>query len=125
MKLRALRLAPLLALVFANSALAQAGPGAAHGLFTNSFQPQASAQDERRLPRVAITRSRNDERGFPLVSNGVVASVEVEDNIRIAIGRFNVVEIARPTTNIEPMGTAAEVRRRGRNIAALGVNIRF
>jgi hypothetical protein len=125
MKLRAIRLAPLLALAFANSALAQVGPEADRGLFTSSLQPEVSAEGDRRLPRVAITRDRYDERGFPVVRNGIVASVEVQDNISIGVGRFNIVEIARPTANIEPMGAAAQVRRPGRNIAALGVNIRF
>lgn len=124
MKPRALVLAPLLALAFASPDTAQAGPEADRGLFAGSFQAPAGVED-RRLPRVAITQDRYDERGFPVVRNGIVASVEVDENVSIGIGRFNVVEIARPTTNIEPMGTATEVRRRGRNIAALGVSVRF
>ncbi|MFN3943321.1 MAG: hypothetical protein ACK4K7_00160 [Allosphingosinicella sp.] len=122
---RLIVLAPLAALALASQAWGQQRSG--EGLFNRSFaQPASTAAAEgRNLPRLSVTRDRYDEDGFPVVRNGLVASVEVEDGVTIGLGRFSVTEIARPRSNVESLGRAADIRQRDRNIAAVGLQLRF
>ena len=46
-------------------------------------------------------------------------------NMQLGIGRFSVPEPPRPRTHTEPMTRAAEVPRRQRGIAAVGLSLRF
>jgi hypothetical protein len=120
---RLMLLAPLLSLACAAPAFAQTRVGPDPGLFAGSLQQRSAATAERNLPRIGLTRDRYDENGFPVVRNGLVASVEVDQNVRIGVGRLNVTDIARPRTNVEPAGR--EIASRGRNIAAVGFSLRF
>jgi hypothetical protein len=120
---RLISLAPLLSLALATPAFAQARVAPEPGLFGGSFQQRSAAPADRNLPRIGVVRDRYDENGSPVIRNGLVASVDVDENIRIGIGRFNVTDIARPRTNVEPVGR--EIASRGRNIAAVGFSLRF
>jgi hypothetical protein len=59
------------------------------------------------------------------VRNGLIGAVSLDDRTLIGVGRFNVVEIARPRTNTEPERRPGDVRRRHQGIAAVGISYRF
>ena len=57
--------------------------------------------------------------------NGLIAAFPVDRNVEIGIGRFRVVDPARPRTNTEFDRQPIAVRPRERGIAAIGVSLRF
>lgn len=52
-------------------------------------------------------------------------AVPVAGNLQVGVGRFRVVEPARPRTHTEPIARAADLSRRDRGIAAVGLSLRF
>ena len=46
-------------------------------------------------------------------------------NLQVGVGRFSVPEPARPRTHTEPISRSADVPRRHRGIAAVGLSLRF
>jgi hypothetical protein len=58
-------------------------------------------------------------------SNGLIASVPVNRNLDIGIGRFRVSEIARPRTYTESDRNPAGMGPRQRSIAGFGFSLRF
>jgi len=59
------------------------------------------------------------------VRNGLIGTIPLRRDLRIAVGRFAVPELAGPRTNIESERRSADVRRRDRGIAAVGLSFRF
>ena len=64
------------------------------------------------------------ESGTPPRS-GLIGAVSLDDRLLIGVGRFNVPELARPRTYTEPERRPADVRRRDRGIAAVGISYSF
>lgn len=58
-------------------------------------------------------------------SNGLIASVPVNRNLEIGIGRFRVSEIARPRSYTEGDRNPAGMGPRQRSIAGFGFSLRF
>ena len=46
-------------------------------------------------------------------------------NLHFGVGRYAVLEPARPRTHTEPIARSAEIARRHRGIAAVGISLRF
>lgn len=118
---------PRRVLVFV-SLLASAGPAAAQLNYVPVLAPEGitSAFEERRpnLPDFRMPVGDLREAGAPR-RNGLIAAMPLDERVTIGVGRFSVTEIARPPTHVEPAQRAAEVRRRDRGIAAVGVSLRF
>ena len=57
--------------------------------------------------------------------NGLIASVPVNRNFEIGVGRFRVSEIARPRTHTENDRNPASMNPRQRSIAGVGFSLRF
>lgn len=49
----------------------------------------------------------------------------IAGNLQLGVGRFSVVEPARPRTHTEPITRSIDVPRRHRGIAAVGISLRF
>ena len=64
------------------------------------------------------------EAGVPR-RNGLIAAMPLGDRVTLGVGRFRVVETPRPATHVEPAHRSADVRRRDRGIAAIGVSFSF
>ena len=75
-------------------------------------------------PDFRMPRGDLREAGAP-PRNGLIGAVSLDDRVTIGVGRFNVVEIARPLTNTEPARRPADVRRRHQGIAAVGISYSF
>lgn len=56
---------------------------------------------------------------------GLIATLPVVDNLQFGVGRFAVLELAGPRTNLEPERRPADMRRRDRGIMAVGLSFRF
>ena len=56
---------------------------------------------------------------------GFAAIVPVNDRLQIGIGRFEVLPLARPRTNVESERNPVAVRGRQRGMAAAGFTLRF
>lgn len=83
--------------------------------------PQTSAAGESaefRIPRAL----RPAPSSLPA---GMVAAMPLNDRLIMGVGRFSVLEEPRVRTNVEPAHRAAEVRRRERGIAAVGISLNF
>ncbi|HYJ52602.1 MAG TPA: hypothetical protein VEW04_05465 [Allosphingosinicella sp.] len=57
--------------------------------------------------------------------NGLIGAVSLDDRTVIGVGRFSVLEVARPRTHTEPERRPADVRRRDQGIAAVGISYSF
>jgi hypothetical protein len=57
--------------------------------------------------------------------NGLIAAFPIDRHVEIGIGRFRVVDQARPRTNTEFERQPMSVRPRERGIAAVGMSLRF
>lgn len=80
----------------------------------------------RRAPPPSFRMPRGDLREAPGPSrNGLLAALPLADNVTLGVGRFRSVDAPRPRAHMEPAHRAAEVRRRERGIAAVGVSLRF
>ena len=108
--------------------LASSGPAAAqlNSAPMLSSQGVASSFEERRpnLPDFRMPGGDLRQAGTPR-RNGLIAAMPVSENVIFGVGRFSVTEIARPATHVEPAHRAADIRRRDRGIAAVGVSLRF
>jgi hypothetical protein len=71
-----------------------------------------------------MPRGEFRDSGAP-VRNGLIGAVSLDDRTLIGVGRFNVVELARPRTHTEPERRPADVRRRDQGIAAVGISYSF
>ena len=58
------------------------------------------------------------------MQNGQVA-MPVAGNLHVGVGRYSVAEPARPRTHTEPIARSADIARRDRGIAAVGISLRF
>ena len=78
-------------------------------------------------PRASVPQFMMLEGDFRRVGeprrNGLIASVPVNPNLDIGIGRFRIGEIARPLNNTESQ--AMSVRPRDRAMAGIGFSLRF
>ena len=59
-----------------------------------------------------------------VMQNGRVA-VPVAGNLHVGVGRYSVVEPARARTHTESIARTADIARRDRGIAAVGLSLRF
>ncbi len=80
-------------------------------------QPEGERRTE--VPPVRIWRAppgpvQEGRLGMPLA-----------DNMQVGVGRFAVPEPARPPTHTEPIARTADIARRHRGIAAVGLSLRF
>ena len=85
----------------------------------SSKSPVDSPAPEFRMPQDDLQRPAEPRR------NGLLAAFPVDRNVEIGIGRFRVVDPARPHTNTEFDRQPMSVRPRERGIAAVGVSLRF
>ncbi len=76
------------------------------------------------LPDFRISEGDLREAGRPPRS-GLIAAVPLGRRVHLGVGRFAVPELARPRSHTEPQHRAADIRRRDRGIAAMGVSVRF
>jgi hypothetical protein len=79
--------------------------------------PDRTARDERppaRSWRAPPGPVQDGRLGLPLTGN-----------LQFGVGRFSVVELPRPRTHTEPISRMADVPRRHRGIAAVGLSLRF
>ncbi len=84
------------------------------------------AQRPRVLPRAHAPQSRVPLWRAPpgLMQNGRVA-MPVAANLHLGVGRYSVVEPARPRSHTEPISRTSDIARRDRGIAAVGLSLRF
>ena len=96
-------------------------PVAAEAPQPKSLQQTSAAGEsaEFRIPRAALRPAPS-----PLPA-GMVAAMPLNDRLIMGVGRFSVLEEPRVRTNVEPAHRAAEVRRRERGIAAVGISLNF
>jgi len=108
--------------------LASAGTAAAQSGYVSTIAPVGigSAFENRPqgVPDFRMPGGDLREVGVPR-RNGLIAAMPLGDRVTLGVGRFRVTEIARPTTHVEPAQRSADVRRRDRGIAAVGVSLRF
>ena len=52
-------------------------------------------------------------------------AMPVAGNLHVGVGRYSVIEPARPRTHTEPIARSADIARRNRGIAAVGFSFRF
>jgi hypothetical protein len=102
-------------LSFPAVAAAQAGPA----IPVASADPSPAAQLDFRMPRGEFRESGGAAR------NGLIGTVSVDDRTLIGVGRFTVLELARPRTHTEPERRPGDVRRRHQGIAAVGISYSF
>jgi hypothetical protein len=95
-------------LLLAVSAAAEASPPQAER------QPPRPEQPPARIWRAPPGPMQGGRFGLPLAGN-----------VQVGVGRFSVLEPARPRTHTEPIARGAEIGRRSRGIAAVGVSLRF
>ncbi len=57
--------------------------------------------------------------------NGLIAAVPVNRNLQIGVGRFRVIDDARPRTHTEHDRNPTAITRRQRSIAGIGFSLRF
>ena len=57
--------------------------------------------------------------------DGLIAALPLQDNLQIGIGRFRVIEPARPRTHMERERAPTDLRRKERGVAAVGMSLRF
>ena len=77
-------------------------------------QPTREAQPPARSWRDPPGPMQDGRLGMPLAGN-----------VQVGLGRFSVLETARPRTHTEPIARSADIARRNRGIAAVGVSLRF
>ena len=113
------RLAAVLALSLAPTApaLAQLGSPTMTGAETGR-------RTSRLLPNFTTPVGDFREAGTPL-RNGLIATLPIDDDLQLAVGRFRVAEPARPRTHMEPERAPTDLRRRERGVAAVGMSLRF
>lgn len=108
--------------------LALASPAAAqlrYDPLVVGFNSSPHAQTGRAtLPDFRMPRGDLREAGAP-PRNGLIAAMPLSERVTIGVGRFSVLEQPRVRTHTESTNRAAEVRRRERGIAAVGVNFSF
>ncbi|HYD13344.1 MAG TPA: hypothetical protein VEC11_10900 [Allosphingosinicella sp.] len=80
---------------------------------------QADSQHRAEAPPARIWRAppgpmQEGRLGLPLAGN-----------MHFGVGRFSVPEPARPRTHTEPISRTADIGRRHRGIAAVGLSLRF
>ncbi|HEV2865181.1 MAG TPA: hypothetical protein VGX37_01580 [Allosphingosinicella sp.] len=97
---------------------------------------QAEAQRARRavlppIPSAAIAEAKLHREPFlpdpgprPAASE-MVGAVPLAENVELGIGRFSVLEIARPRTHVETDRSPTDIRLRDRGIAGMGVKLSF
>jgi hypothetical protein len=76
------------------------------------------------LPDFRVSRGDLRETGRPPRS-GLIGSLPITANLNIGVGRFRVLELARPRSNMEPERRPTDMQRRDRGIAAVGFSFRF
>jgi hypothetical protein len=74
---------------------------------------------EFRMPEGDVRRAGEPQR------NGLIASVPVNENLQIGIGRFRVVGDHRVRTHTESDRNPAAITQRQRSIAGIGFSLRF
>jgi len=79
----------------------------------------ASESTDFRMPRATI---RPASASPPA---GMIAAMPLADRLTMGVGRFSVLEEPRVRTHTESAYRAAEVRRRERGIAAVGISLNF
>jgi hypothetical protein len=101
-----------------------------------SLPAAAAAQLGPRVPIISTDPPRTAQSDFRMfrgeyresgaaAPNGLIGVVSLDDRTLIGVGRFNVVELARPRTNTETVRRPADVRRRHQGIAAVGISYSF
>ena len=105
--------------------------GAAPALAQLGYDPMTVAADpapylpSRQPPPPSFRMPQLDLREAPgPVRNGLIAAVPLRDNVTLGIGRFWS-SAPRPRSHVESEPRPAEMRRRERGVAAVGVSIRF
>ena len=97
---------PILFLVVATAAQAAPPPP--------ERQPPRAEQPPARIWRAQRGTMQEGRLGLPLAGN-----------VQVGVGRFSVLEPARPRTHTEPIARGTDIARRNRGIAAVGVSLRF
>jgi hypothetical protein len=77
------------------------------------------------LPHFGMSRLDWREAAGEAPRGGLIATVPLAPDLQVALGRFTVVELARPRTHTETERRPADVRRRDNGIAAVGISYRF
>lgn len=95
-------------LLLAVSAAAQAAPP------QPGPPPPRAQQPPARIWRAPPEPMQDGRFGLPLAGN-----------MQVGVGRFSVLEPARPRTHTEPIARGTDIARRHRGIAAVGVSLRF
>jgi hypothetical protein len=101
-----------------------ASPAAAQIGLTPVVETQPRTPGQRLLPDFSPPRGDFRDVGQPR-RNGLIAAVPINGDLQIGIGRFRVVEPARPRTNMEPERAPTDLRRREKGVAAIGMSLRF
>ena len=96
------------------AAAAQLGPPAP----SITAVPQQAARMDFRMPRGEFAEPPGPLR------NGLIGA-SLDERTLIGVGRFTVVELARPRTHTEPERRPGDVRRRHQGIAAVGISYSF
>ncbi len=108
--------------------LAAAGPAAAQSGYVSTIAPigiGSTFEDRPQgLPDFRMPGGDVREAGAPR-RNGLIAAMPLGGQVTLGVGRFRVVETPRPATHVEPAHRSADVRRRERGIAAVGISFSF
>ena len=93
-------------------------------LFTATAAAQTSSPQPQRAPRAEQPPARIWREPPGPLPGGRLA-MPVAGNLHFGVGRYSVLEPARPRTHTEPIARSAEIARRNRGIAAVGFSLRF
>jgi len=111
-------LACLTGLALAVPAGAQSLDAPAIGVIAAPASDRGANLPNFRMPR-DLSRAPEPER------NGLIAALPLGERLTLGVGRFPVLELPRARTHTEREPRPADVRRRERGIAAIGVSLRF
>lgn len=89
-------------------------PASAAAAQTAAPRPPQRAEPPARIWRAPPGPMQNGRIGMP-----------VAGNLQLGVGRFSVSEQPRPRTHTEPLARGADIARRDRGIAAVGLSLRF
>jgi hypothetical protein len=102
--------------------------GQAFGQTASAYGPSEPARAQRIIDQAADQR---ELRAAPVPEReprrpaGLIQSWTVGDNAQLGLGRFRVLEIARPRTNTERVRNPVGVARDTSAIAGAGLSVRF
>jgi hypothetical protein len=78
---------------------------------------------ERRTPPDWIPAG--DLRGGPPARTDLISTMSVGDGLQLGVGRFSMLDLARPRTNVEREPRPTNIGRRERSIAAVRLSFGF